>query len=43
LTIVTAARPFTSEAKRIEYLFELYDKYTAGLFVQDKKGGAKAK
>ena len=29
-------QPFTSEAKRIEFLFELYDKYTAGLFVQEK-------
>ena len=24
--------PFTTEPKRIEYLFELYDSYTAGLF-----------
>ena len=31
-------QPFTSEAKRIEYLFELYEKYTAGLFVEEKKG-----
>lgn len=30
-------QPFPSETKRIEYLFELYDKYTAGLFVQEKK------
>lgn len=29
-------QPFTSESKRIEYLFELYDKYTAGLFVNPK-------
>lgn len=29
-------QPFTSEAKRIEFLFELYDKYTAGLFVKEK-------
>jgi hypothetical protein len=29
-------QPFTTEAKRIEFLFELYDKYTAGLFVQEK-------
>lgn len=28
---------FTSEAKRMEYLFELYEKYTAGLFVKEKK------
>lgn len=31
------AQPFTSESKRIEFLFELYDKYTAGLFVKEKK------
>lgn len=30
-------QPFTSEAKRIEYLFELYEKYTGGLFQPDKK------
>ena len=30
-------QPFTSETKRIEYLFELYDQYTAGLFVKEKK------
>ena len=30
------SQPFTSEAKRIEYLFELYDKYTAGMFVKEK-------
>ncbi len=28
---------FQSEAKRIEFLFELYDKYTAGLFAGGKK------
>ena len=28
---------FASEAKRIEYLFELYEKYTGGLFQTDKK------
>ena len=28
---------FTSEAKRMEFLFELYEKYTAGLFVKAKK------
>ncbi len=27
---------FTSEAKRIEYLFELYGKYTAGMFAEEK-------
>ncbi len=30
-------QPFTSEAKRIEYLFELYEKYTRGLFKPEKK------
>jgi type I restriction-modification system DNA methylase subunit len=29
---------FTSEAKRMEFLFELYEKYTAGLFSEGKKG-----
>jgi hypothetical protein len=30
-------QPFPSEAKRIEYLFELYEKYTGGLFAPEKK------
>jgi hypothetical protein len=30
-------QPFISETKRIEFLFELYDNYTAGLFVKQKK------
>ncbi|HAQ18013.1 MAG TPA: SAM-dependent methyltransferase [Prolixibacteraceae bacterium] len=30
-------QPFINETKRIEFLFELYDKYTAGLFAKDKK------
>ena len=29
-------QPFTSEAKRMEYLFELYEKYTADLFTTEK-------
>lgn len=29
-------QPFTSEAKRMEYLFELYEKYTADLFTKEK-------
>ena len=29
---------FTSEAKRMEFLFELFEKYTAGFFVKEKKG-----
>lgn len=28
---------FVFEAKRMEFLFELYEKYTAGLFVKEKK------
>ncbi|MCX6156031.1 MAG: class I SAM-dependent DNA methyltransferase [Candidatus Kapabacteria bacterium] len=28
--------PFANETKRIEFLFELYEKYTAGLFVKEK-------
>lgn len=31
------SQPFANETKRIEFLFELYDKYTAGLFVKEKK------
>jgi hypothetical protein len=34
-------QPFPSEAKRIEYLFELYEKYTGGLFQPEKKGKKK--
>jgi hypothetical protein len=30
-------QPFPNETKRIEFLFELYDKYTGGLFVKEKK------
>jgi len=30
-------QPFPNETKRIEFLFELYDKYTAGLFQKEKK------
>jgi hypothetical protein len=29
-------QPFTSEAKRMEYLFELYEKYTADLLTKEK-------
>jgi hypothetical protein len=35
------SQPFINETKRIEFLFELYDKYTAGLFVKEKKGKRK--
>lgn len=34
--------PFPSDAKRLEWLFDLYDKYTAGLF-KDEKTTAKRK
>jgi hypothetical protein len=30
-------QPFPNETKRIEFLFELYDRYTAGLFAIEKK------
>jgi hypothetical protein len=30
-------QPFINETKRIEFLFELYDKYTSGMFVKEKK------
>ncbi|HRH40622.1 MAG TPA: hypothetical protein PKY82_03180 [Pyrinomonadaceae bacterium] len=30
-------QPFTSEANRMVFLFELYEKYTAGLFAEQKK------
>jgi hypothetical protein len=29
-------QPFTSDAKRMEFLFELYEKYTDGLFKKEK-------
>ena len=31
------SQPFASETARIEYLFELYDKYTSGLFAGEGK------
>ena len=31
------SQPFINETKRIEFLFELYDKYTAGIFAVNKK------
>lgn len=36
--VTYSKQAFTSEAKRMEFLFELYEKYTAGLFVKEKKG-----
>ena len=35
--LVYRPQPFTSEAKRMEFLFELYEKYTSGLFAEEKK------
>ena len=35
--------PFSSEAKRMEFLFELYEKYTADLFTQEKVKRTKKK
>jgi hypothetical protein len=35
--------PFSSEAKRMEFLFELYEKYTADLFTKEKPKRAKKK
>jgi hypothetical protein len=29
-------QPFPTEAKRMEFLFDLYEKYTAGLFAKEK-------
>jgi hypothetical protein len=31
------SQPFTTEAKRIEFLFELYEKHTADLFTKEKQ------
>ena len=47
--VVYRPQPFPSEAKRMEFLFELYEKYTANLFTKEKvkksakKGIGKAK
>lgn len=30
------AQAFTTDAKRVEYLFELYEKYTKGLLAGEK-------
>ena len=35
--------PFTSEANRMVFLFELYEKYTAGLFAEKKAKKPKRK
>ena len=35
------SQPFPNEAKRMEFLFDLYDKYTIGLVAEKKKGKRK--
>jgi hypothetical protein len=30
-------QPFTTDANRMEFLFDLYEKYTADLFTKEKK------
>jgi len=37
------SQPFTSEANRMEFLFELYEKYTADLFLVIKEKKLKIK
>lgn len=37
------SQPFISEAKRMEFLFELYEKYTADLFTKEKLKKVKIK
>jgi len=36
-------QPFINETKRIEFLFELYDKCNSGTFVNEKKKVTKTK
>jgi len=36
-------QPFINETKRIEFLFELYDKYTAGMFANEERKSRKQK
>jgi hypothetical protein len=31
------SQPFTTDAKRMEFLFDLYEKYTADLFTKEKR------
>ena len=37
------SQPFTSEANRMEFLFDLYEKYTADLFTKEKVKNSKQK
>jgi hypothetical protein len=37
------SQPFTSEANRMVFLFELYEKYTADLFTKEKVKKSKSK
>jgi hypothetical protein len=34
-------QPFTTDASRMEFLFDLYEKYTADLFTKEKTGKKK--
>lgn len=36
------SQPFITDTKRVEFLFDLYEQYTAGLFVKEKKVKKKA-
>jgi hypothetical protein len=36
-------QPFINERKRIEFLFELYDKYTSGMFGGNEKSKSNKK
>ena len=35
------SQPFPNQTKHIEFLFELYDKYTSGMFATPKKAPSK--
>ncbi|HPB83635.1 MAG TPA: DNA methylase, partial [Spirochaetota bacterium] len=35
------SQPFVSDMNRMEFLFELYEKYTNGMFQKEKKPGKK--
>ncbi len=37
------AQPFVNEANRMVFLFELYERYVGGMFVEEKKKGKRKK
>ena len=41
--LANRSQPFSTEAKRMEFLFELYEKYTADLFTKEKPKKSKKK